>query len=93
MPTKTGLRRPLNADAMRRGRDLAARYQAVIWFEDGEYYGHGLEIPGVMEDGKTADECFRKVRESMAECVAPTLEMGQTPPVPQVDVVTKKRAG
>ena len=80
-PARTGLRRPLNPANLRRGRELAARYQAVIWFEDGEYYGHGLEFPGAMEDGKTADECFRKVVELMAECVALMLEMGQTPPV------------
>jgi predicted RNase H-like HicB family nuclease len=68
---------------LRRGRKLAERYQAVLWFEDGEYYGHGVEIPGAMEEGKTADECFRKVKESMAECAALMIDMGEEPPAPQ----------
>ena len=61
---------------------MAERYQSVIWFENGEYYGRGLELPWTFEDGKTPDECFTKLREALAQTVAFMLDQGQTPPSP-----------
>ena len=56
-----------------------------MWFEDGEYYGCGLEIPGAMNDGRTPDECMKNVREILTTAVAVLLEDGQTPPPPASD--------
>ena len=79
---KNDLHQPLDPKHLERGRTLAARYQAVIWLENGEYYGRGLELPWTFEDGKTADECFAKLRDAMAETVAFMLDNGQNPPAP-----------
>lgn len=79
---KQDLHRPLSAEHLEQGRKLAERYQAIIWMEDGEYFGRGLELPWTFEDGKSPEECFAKLREAMAHTVAFMLEQGQRPPVP-----------
>jgi predicted RNase H-like HicB family nuclease len=63
-------------------RQLVARYHLVLWFEEGEWYGRGLEYPHALGDGKTPDACVASVRESLAIAVATTLESGHAPPVP-----------
>jgi hypothetical protein len=80
---------PLDPQALERGRQVAARYQCVIWFEDGEFYGRGLELPFTLEDGSTADECVRKLREAMAGTVALMIEMGDAVPTPLLDTVER----
>jgi|SRR4051812_17530516 predicted RNase H-like HicB family nuclease len=69
-------------DVLRRARAIAARYQIVIQQEDDGYYGRGLEMPGVMNDGKTAADCVKATRESLISAVAYLLESGKTPPPP-----------
>ena len=59
-----------------------SRYQVLVSFEDGEYYGRGLELPGVMADGKTPAACYAATREAMQFTVATMLEDGRTPPPP-----------
>lgn len=81
-PRNSHVNKPLDAKHLEAGRKLAARYQAVIWFEDGEYYGRGLELPWTFEDGRTPDECFAKLRDAMAETVAFMLDRGERPPSP-----------
>ena len=51
-------------------------------FDEGEWYGRGLELPHVMADGKTAAKYLDNTREAMVGAVAILLEMGQRPPVP-----------
>jgi predicted RNase H-like HicB family nuclease len=53
----------------------------LIWFEDGEYYGRGLEVLA-MNDGKTPDECIQNVRDTLVTAVAAMLEKGEVPPAP-----------
>src|SRR5690349_2459476 len=74
--------RPFARDILDRARKIAATYQILIKFEDGEYYGRGLEMPFVMNDGKTADDCVRATREALTTAVATLLESGEVPPSP-----------
>jgi predicted RNase H-like HicB family nuclease len=74
--------RPFAAGIWRRAQDIAQRYQVVMWLEGGEYYGRGLELPGVMADGKTPDACMEQTREALAVAVATLLEDGDVPPTP-----------
>src|SRR5437867_3617931 len=74
--------RPFTPEVIRRAREIARRYQVVIQEEHGEYYGRGLEMPGVMNDGKTPAECLKATRESLVTAVAYLLESGKAPPAP-----------
>ena len=74
--------RPFDLSIVRRAREIAARYQIIIQEEDGEFYGRGLEMPGVMNDGKTPAECLKATRESLVTAIAHLLESGKVPPPP-----------
>jgi predicted RNase H-like HicB family nuclease len=67
---------------LKRAGAIAERYQIILQFEDGEYYGRGLEMPYVMNDGKTPDACVRATREALTVAVATLLEAGEVPPAP-----------
>ena len=71
--------RPFDPEVLKEAKGIAADYQIVIWFEDGEFYGRGLELPLVMSDGKTADDCVRNTREALEVAVAYLLEEGNDP--------------
>jgi predicted RNase H-like HicB family nuclease len=73
--------RPFDNAVIQQARALAERYQIVLAFEDGEWYGHAMEMPDVMADGKTPDECVAHTREALAAAVATMLEQGLVPPV------------
>jgi predicted RNase H-like HicB family nuclease len=77
--------RPFAPGILAKARDIAARYQVILQFEDGEYFGRGLELPRTMADGKTADECVANTREAMVGTVAYLLETGKVPPAPASD--------
>lgn len=79
------LSRPFDPKILAEARRIAEQYQVVIRFEDGEYYGEGLDLPGAMDDGKTPDECVAKTREAMVSLVAYMLEKGETPPPPAAE--------
>jgi predicted RNase H-like HicB family nuclease len=70
---------------LRRAAQIAARYQIVIQQEEDGYYGRGLEMPGVMNDGRTPAECLKATRESLVSAVAYLLESGKTPPAPAAE--------
>ncbi|SRR6266550_1375775 len=76
------LDRPFSSEVLRRAKDIANSYQIVIQAEDGEYYGRGLEMPYVMNNGKTPDECVKATREALTAAVAYLLESGKAPPPP-----------
>lgn len=65
-----------------RARPIAERYRMVIWFEDGEYYGRGVELPFAFGDGKTLEQCAQNTREAFVATVASLLQDGFTPPAP-----------
>jgi predicted RNase H-like HicB family nuclease len=76
------INRPFDAEILRRARKIAESYQIILHHEDGEYYGRGLELPNVMNDGKTPDECVAATRDILTTAVAYMLETGETPPPP-----------
>jgi predicted RNase H-like HicB family nuclease len=77
--------RPFDPKFLKQATTMASRYQVVLQFEEGEYFGRSLEMPLVMGDGKTADECVASVREALAVTIAYMLEEGQTPPAPAAE--------
>lgn len=74
--------RPFDPAILRRAKLIAEGYHIILHFEDGEYYGRGLELPNIMNDGRTPDECVRNTRDILTTAVALMLEEGQTPPAP-----------
>jgi predicted RNase H-like HicB family nuclease len=67
---------------LRCARATAEQYQVVLWFEDGEWFGKGVELPTTMNDGKTAEQCTANVRDAFVTTVAVMLEDGKIPPPP-----------
>ena len=67
---------------LRRARWIADRYQIILHFEDGLYYGRGLELPTAINHGRTPDECVKATRDILTTAVAYLLESGQTAPAP-----------
>jgi predicted RNase H-like HicB family nuclease len=61
------------------------QYKIIVEFEDGEWYGHGLEFPTAFGDGKTVQAAVADTREALITGVAYMLEKGQTPPPPARD--------
>jgi predicted RNase H-like HicB family nuclease len=76
------LDRPFAPAVMERAVQIAAKYQVILQFEDGEWYGRGLELPNAFGDGETPDACVKMTREAFAGVVATMIEDGQRPPVP-----------
>lgn len=79
------INRAFDAGLLRRARDIAEQYRIIIHHEDGEYYGQALELPGVMNDGKTPAECLDSTIEMVTTTVATLLERGEVPPMPASD--------
>jgi predicted RNase H-like HicB family nuclease len=74
--------RPFDPSILAQARAIASDYEIVMWFEDGEWYGRGLELPHTYGDGKTPAACVASVREGLVVTVATMLEDGERPPVP-----------
>ena len=62
--------RPFAADVLRQAVELARQYQVILEFDDGEWFGRGLELPGAMGDGKTPDKCVAATRDAMVSALA-----------------------
>lgn len=67
---------------LERARQIADRYQIVLWREDGHWFGCGLEEPFAMGDGRKPDEAVKVTRKSLVSSVATTIENGGTPTAP-----------
>ena len=80
--SKKAIDRPFDPALLKQARAIADGYQIILHFEDGLYYGRGLEMPTVMNHGKTPDQCVRATRDILTTAVAYMLETGQTPPSP-----------
>jgi predicted RNase H-like HicB family nuclease len=74
--------RPFDEAILAKARRIANEYQIVMVFEDGEWYGHGLELPGARGDGKTPSAAVADTREALVTMVAYMLEEGEKPPAP-----------
>ena len=80
--SRKDIARPFEPKIMDAARRIANSYDIVLRFEDGEWYGHALEYPEAMGDGKTEAACVRATRQALTAAVATMLEDGQTPPPP-----------
>lgn len=74
--------RPFDKAILKRARELAGQYKIVVDFENGHWYGHGLEMPAVFGDGKTVKGAVSDTREALVSAVAYLLEQGRSPPPP-----------
>ena|SRR2546429_8775264 len=81
--TKPPETRRLSQRALDRAKPIAERYQIILWRENGEWYGQGVEEPGAMGDGRTLAQCVRSFCEALAAVVASNLEHGE-PVVPPI---------
>jgi predicted RNase H-like HicB family nuclease len=80
--SRKDIARPFEPKIMDAARRIANSYDIVLRFEDSEWYGHALEYPEAMGDGKTETACVRATRQALTVAVATMLEDGQTPPPP-----------
>jgi len=76
------LRSPFAAKVLASAKRIARAYDLILRCEDGEWFGHALEYPEAMGDGKTVDACVRATRQALTVAVATMLEAGQSPPPP-----------
>jgi predicted RNase H-like HicB family nuclease len=73
-----GTRKAMAVDAAA----LACVYQVILSFEDGAWYGRGLELPNVFGGGATPERCVRDTRRAMTALISYMLENGERPPSP-----------
>jgi predicted RNase H-like HicB family nuclease len=77
---KNAIDRPFDPAILKRARNIAASYHIILHCENGDYYGRALEMPHVMNDGKTPDECVANTRDILTTAIAYMLEAGEAPP-------------
>lgn len=76
------LNREFDSKILAQSRKIAKKYEVIMSFEDGEWYGKGLEMPLVFGDGKTPDECIKNTKEALTGAIAHLLEVGEVVPAP-----------
>lgn len=76
------LNKPFNKNVLDAAKKIAEKYEVIISFENGEWYGRGLEMPNVFGDGKTPNECVENTREGLISTVAHLMEQGEVIPAP-----------
>ncbi len=74
--------RPFDKAVLAKAKAIVQQYQIVLEFEGGEWYGHGLELPGAHGDGKTPRAAVDDTRAAMVAVVGYMLEENQRPPAP-----------
>ncbi len=79
------LNKPFAENVLVTANKVAEKYGVILSFENGEYYGRGLEMPNVFGDGKTPDECVKNTRNGLISAVAHLLEQGEVIPAPASD--------
>jgi predicted RNase H-like HicB family nuclease len=89
--SRKAIDRPFSSSVLKHAKEIAADYQIIIQFQDGEYFGRGLELPYVMNDGKTPDQCVSATRDSLVTAVAHMLEIGEKPPAPASDRIRSEQ--
>jgi predicted RNase H-like HicB family nuclease len=73
---------PFAHDILAAARRYVEAYDIVLRHEDGEWYGHALEYPEAMGDGKTPAACIKATRQALIAAVATMIEAGDSPPAP-----------
>jgi len=79
---KLAIDRPFDPAILCEARAIADAYHLILHFEDGEFYGRALEMPHVMNDGKTPDECVKNTRDILTTAIAFLMETGEPVPAP-----------
>ncbi len=79
---KPAIDRPFDPSILRRAREIADGYHLILHFEDDDFYGRALEMPNVMNDGKTPDECVENTRDILTTVIAYLMEKGEPVPAP-----------
>jgi len=74
--------RPFSSVVLAEARKVARRYHVVIEETDGLFLGSGLEMPLVMADGQTPEECLKNTREALVAASAALIECGDALPPP-----------
>lgn len=85
--------RPLPRKSLDRAKAIVGRYQMTLWREDGEWFGQGVEEPGVYADGRTMAECARNLRQALAIAVGWNIEDGLPIVQPVIDQEPRRKAG
>jgi len=62
--------------------NIAEAYRVILFREDGEWFGRGLELPHVYGNGKTVEACVENTRKGMRTLVEYLLEKRRRPPAP-----------
>jgi len=76
------LNREFDGKILAKAKKIIERYEVVMSFDDGQWYGKGLEMPLVFGDGKTPDECIKNTKEALTATIAHLLEIGEVVPAP-----------
>lgn len=62
---------------------MAAEYALTLEAcPEAGFIGSSVELPTVFADGRTANECVRKVREALTATLVTMVERGKRPPAP-----------
>ena len=81
--TRTDIDRPFKPDILKRARRIAHQYRLILEPEpEVGFIGRSIELPSVLADGESADECVAATREALEVAVATLLESGASPPAP-----------
>lgn len=76
------LNREFDSKILAKAKKIVEKYEVIMSFEDGEWYGKGLEMSLVFGDGKTPNECIKNTKEALIATVAHLLEIGEVVPAP-----------
>lgn len=76
------LDRPFDKKNLTKAKKIANQYEVIMSFEDGQWYGKGVEIPTAFGDGKTPNECIKNTKEAFIAAIAYLLETAQPVPLP-----------
>ena len=82
--------RPFDAKMLHAAAEQAERYQITLAFEDGDWYGRILEMPGVMNHGRTPNAAVKATREMLTTVIAYHMEEGEAYPPPADDKRTQQ---
>src|SRR5438105_207128 len=75
--------KPFDRAILRRAKEISSQYGFVIRPEpEVGYFARGMELPNVMADGRTIEQCIAQIRQALLATTAYLLETGQAPPPP-----------
>jgi len=82
--TPPAIDRPFEPQILADAERIVSRYRLVLWREDGNSFGRGVELPDVYGDGPTPAECVASTLAGLTAMVAHLLETGEQPPAPDL---------